>query len=175
MDFKVNGLSGMDFVRERIQECRQNETISYLVFIAGAIFFIGGFLETITSTGNPNWFLFIPYKLGPQTYNFLSLFMVLSGFMFGVIGLSSCLYYNFDKASYLDLLKEVDIRKNIPLADRGTKAFSKELMGTQRELGECKKYIMNHIGLHESDSIYYCKLLGKHWHELVEEEKFLRL
>ena len=62
LGFEVNELSGIDYMRERIQESRQNETISYLMFIAGAVFFIGGLIETVTSPGNANWFFFIPYK-----------------------------------------------------------------------------------------------------------------
>ena len=175
MGFKVNELSGMDYMRERIQESRQNETISYLMFIAGAVFFIGGLIETVTSPGNANWFFFIPYKIGFQANNFLSLFMVINGFMLLVFGLCAGIYYNFYRSSYLSLLNDVKNRQKIYFAERGTRAFGKELRHAQTELGECKNYIMNHIGLDERDSIYYCKLLGKHWHELVEEEKLLQL
>ena len=40
-----------------------------------------------------------------------------------------------------------------------------------RELGECKRYLMNHMGLYENDSMYYCKVLGGRWRELVGEEE----
>ena len=175
MDCNFNRLPCNDLFWERIQESRQNETISYLMFIAGAVFFIGGLLETITSSGNTNWFLFIPYKIGSQTNNLLGLFMVLNGFMLLVFGLSSCIYYNFSRSFYLNLLIEVKNKKKIPISDRGTKAFSKELFNAQRELGDCKTNIINHFGFDEEDSIHYCKLLGKNWRELVEEEKLLQL
>lgn len=171
MEFKSDELSGMAYMHERIQESRQNEIISYLMFIAGTVFFIGGVLATVNSNANPNWFLFIPYTIGPQVNNFVNLFMVLNGFMLLIVGLSACLYYNVYRSSYLNLVNDIEPTKKQAFDDRGTKAFGKELMNAQTELGECKTYIMNSIGLDERESIYYCKLLGKHWHELAEEEK----
>lgn len=171
MEFKGNELYGIDYLHEILRESRQNETISYLTFIAGIVFFIGGLLATLTSTANPSWFLFIPYTIGSQVNNFINLFMVLNGFMLLIFGLSACIYYNCYRSSYLSLLKDDKTTNKTPVVDRGTKAFGKELINAQAELGECKAYIMNNIGLDERDSIYYCKLLGKHWHELAEEEE----
>ena len=122
----------MHYVHEKIEESRHNETLAYLMFIVGAIFFIGGLLETATTIENPNWFLFFPYKIAPHAYNLLGLFMVLSGFMLLVLGISSCIYYALDRVFYLDQLKEVNVtnRKELKMrvANRGTKAFAKELM-----------------------------------------------
>ena len=95
--------------------------------------------------------------------------MVINGFMLLVFGLCAGIYYNFYRSSYLSLLNDVKNRQKIYFAERGTRAFGKELRHAQTELGECKSYIMNNIGLDERDSIYYCKLLGKHWHELDPE------
>jgi hypothetical protein len=36
-------------------------------------------------------------------------------------------------------------------------------------------YLMTHYGQNEVDSIFYCKLLGDHWQELVQEQKLLGL
>jgi len=30
---------------------------------------------------------------------------------------------------------------------------------------------MNHVGLHENDSMYYCKVVGGRWRGLVREEE----
>jgi len=169
----LNGFSGIDFVWDRIQESKKNKIISYLILITGVTFFIGGFLETITSPGNPTWLLFIPYKLEPLTQNFVSLFMLICGFMFSILGFSSCIYYKFDRDYYFDLIKEDDTKQNRRFSEHGTKAFSKQLIKTQNELGACKIYLMNRYNQNEIDSISYCKLLGKHWHELVEEDKLL--
>ena len=166
----------MDYVHERIEESRHNETLAYLMFMAGAIFFVGGLLETVITTENPDWFLFFPYKITPHAYSLLGLFMVLSGFMLLVSGIVLCIHYALDRAFYLDQLKEVNANKKnkklkIRAVDRGTKPFAKQLARVHRELGECKRYLMNHMGLYENDSIYYCKVLGDRWRELVKEEE----
>ena len=174
LGFNLNSISGVDLIWDKIQESRQNQTISFLISIAGVTFFIGGFLETITSAGNPTWLFFVPYKLQPPTQNFVSLFMVISGLMFSVIGVSSCIYYRFDKDYYFQMLKNDDARRNRHFSDRKIRAFGKQLIKAQNELGECKDYIMNNYYQNEVDSIHYCKLLGKHWHELVEEDNLLK-
>lgn len=173
---KVNRVSGMDYVRERVEESRHNETLAYLMFMAGAIFFVGGLLETVVTTENPDWFLFVPYKITPHAYSLLGLFMVLSGSMLLVSGIVLCIHYALDRTFYLDQLKEVNVnKKNEELktraVGRGTKRFAKQLARAHRELGKCKRHLMNHMGLCENDSIYYCKILGGQWRELVEEEE----
>lgn len=170
MEFRGDEFSGMAYMHERIQESRQNEFISYLMFTAGTVSFIGGIIATVTSTPNPNWFLFIPYTIGSHVNNFVNLFMVINGFMLLVFGLSACIYYNIYRSSYLNLLTVQDTNPT-PTIDHGTKAFGKELVTAQTELGECKAYIMDNMGLDEQESVYYCKLLGKHWHELAEEDE----
>jgi len=166
----------MGYVHEKIEESRHNETLAYLMFIAGVIFFVGGLLETVITTENPDWFLFFPYKITSHAYSLLGLFMVLSGFMLLVLGIVSCIHYTLDRAFYLDQLKEVKVNKKnkelkIRAVDRGTKSFARQLTRAHRELGECKRYLMNHMDLNENDSVYYCKVLGGGWRELVKEEE----
>ena len=166
----------MDSVLEKVEESRHNETLAYLMFMEGAIFFVGGLLETEITTENPDWFLFFPYKITPHASSLLGLFMVLSGFMLLVSGIVLCIHYELDRAFYLDPLKEVNANKKnkklkIRAVDRETKPFAKELVRAHRELGECKRHLMNHMGLYENDSIYYCKVLGGRWRELVKEEE----
>ena len=173
---KANRVSGMDSMHEKIEESRHNETLAYLMFIAGAIFFVGGLLETVITTENPDWFLFFPYKITPHAYSLLGLFMVLSGFMLLVLGIVLCVQYASDRAFYFGQLKEVNVTKKnkelkIRSVDQGTKTFAKQLARAHKELGECKRYLMNHMGLYENDSMYYCKVLGGRWRELVKEEE----
>jgi hypothetical protein len=174
---KVYRFSGMDYVHKKIEESRHNEILAYLMFMAGAIFFVGGLLETIVTTENPNWFLFFPYKITPHAYSLLGLFMVLCGFMLLVSGIVLCFHYASDRAFYLNQLKEVSVnKKNLKsktlALDRGTKLFAKQLAQEHKELGECKTHLMNHMGLNEDDSMYYCKLLDNRWRELINEEDF---
>ena len=58
----VSRFSGMDYLHEKAEESRHNETLAYLMFMAGAIFFVGGLLETVVTTENPDWFLFFPIQ-----------------------------------------------------------------------------------------------------------------
>lgn len=172
---KVYRFSGMDYVDKKIEESRHNETLAYLMFMTGAIFFVGGLLETLVMTENPNWFLFFPYRITPHAYSLLGLFMVLYGFMLVVSGIVFCFHYASGRAFYLNQLKEVSLNKNnrkskTRAPDRGTKLFAKQLSQEHKELGECKRHLMNHMGLNEDDSMYYCKLLDNRWRELLEEE-----
>ena len=171
-----NRVSCLDYLHERAEESRHNEILAYLMFVAGAIFFVGGLVTTAITTENPQWFLFFPYEISPDAYSYLDLFMVLSGFMLLILGMVLCIYYTFDKAFYLDQLNEVSVNKKnkemkTGAVDKRTKAFAKQFERTHRELRECKKYLMNYQGLLEDDSIYYCRLLGDKWRELVEEEE----
>ena len=166
----------MDYLHERAEESRHNEILAYLMFVAGAIFFVGGLVVTAVTTENPEWFLFFPYEITPHAYSYLDLFMVLSGFMLLILGMVLCIYYTFDKAFYLGQWNEVGVnKKNKELktgaVNKRTKPFAKQLERAHRELGECKRYLVNYRGFNENDSIYYCRLLGDTWRELVEEEE----
>lgn len=175
---KVSTISGLDFVHEKIEETRHNETLAYLMFMAGAIFFVGGIIETAITTENPDWLLFFPYKITPHAYNLLGFFMVLSGFMLLVFGIVLGVHYVLDRTNYSDWLKGVNVsnenkKLKIRVTGRRAKAFATQLESLHGELEDCKRHLMNHMGLCENDSVYYCKLLGDRWRELANEEDFL--
>lgn len=50
-----------DYLHEKAEDSRHNETISYLMIVIGSIFLVGGVLETILKVEDPNWLLFIPF------------------------------------------------------------------------------------------------------------------
>ncbi len=175
---KVNTISGLNVLHERIEEIRHNETLAYLMFMAGAIFFVGGIIETVITSENPDWFLFFPYEFTPHAYSLLGFFMVLSGFMLLVFGIVLGIHYLSDRTFYLNWLEKVNANDEnkkfkVPVTGRKAKAFATQLERFQGELEDCKNHLMNHIGLCENDSIYYCKLLGDRWRELVRTETFL--
>ena len=87
--------------------------------------------------------------------------------MFSILGVSSCIYYKFDRDYYFNLIKEDNTEQNGRFSVHRTKACSKQLNKTQNELDACKIYLMNGYNQTEIDSSSYCKLPGKHWHELV--------
>lgn len=169
---KIDTVTGLNFVHEKIEENRHNETLAYLMFMAGAIFFVGGIIETIITTENPDWFLFFPYKFAPHAYNLLGFFMELSGFMLLVFGIVMGVYYLLDRRFYLDWLKRVNVNSEnkkleVHVAGRKAKAFTTQLKRFQGELEDCKSHLMDQLGFCENDSLYYCKLLGDSWRELV--------
>ena len=103
----ISRVSGMDYLHEKAEESRHNETLAYLMFMAGAIFFVGGFLETVITIENPDWFLFFPYKITPHAYSLLGLSMVLSGSTLLVLGIVLGVHYALDRAAYMNQLREV--------------------------------------------------------------------
>jgi hypothetical protein len=97
-------LSIRDYLHEKAEESRHNEMFAYLMFIAGAIFFIGGVLETVTTTSNPDWFLFFPYHVTSQPYSILGLALTLSGIALLVYGVGMGIYHAHDRAWYMQEL-----------------------------------------------------------------------
>ncbi len=43
-----------DYLHEKAEESRHNETVGYFVTVIGSVFFIGGLLETVVTVKNPN-------------------------------------------------------------------------------------------------------------------------
>ena len=82
-------MSFRDYLHEKTEELRHNETLSYLMFLAGAIFFVGGIIETLSLTGNPEWFLFIPYHTEPLAGAILGLVVTVSGSTLILFGIAS--------------------------------------------------------------------------------------
>lgn len=174
----VSRASGMDYLHERAEESRHNEILAYLMFMAGAIFFVGGLIETVVTTENPDWFLFFPYKITPHAYSLLGLSMVLSGFTLLVLGIVLGIHYSLDRAVYLSQLKEV-------YADRVSKEWNRSSVSHElknlsieqpkvegtNDLKECTRYLIEKQGLSEADARSYCEMLGNRWRELVESNE----
>jgi hypothetical protein len=74
------------------------------MFIAGAIFFIGGVLITVTMGSSPNWFLFIPYRVTPSPNTVLGLTLTLVGISLLIYGMGIGFYYGHDRAWYMQEL-----------------------------------------------------------------------
>lgn len=165
----------MDYLHERAEESRHNEILAYLMFMAGAIFFVGGLLETVITIENPDWFLFFPYKITPHAYSLLGLSMVLSGFTLLVLGIILGVHYALDRAVYMNQLKEAYADKvskewHRPSVSRELKNPSTKRLNIKKtnELKECMTFLMEKQDLNEADARSYCEMLGKRWRELVE-------
>ena len=168
----------MDYLHEKAEESRHNETLAYLMFMAGAIFFVGGLLETVVTTENPDWFLFFPYKITHHAYSLLGLSMVLSGFTLLVLGIVLGVHYALDRALYMNQLKEayagiVSKEWNRPSFGRELKipSMKRPNLKETNELKECMTFLMEKQDLNESDARSYCEMLGNRWLELVDSSE----
>lgn len=127
-------MSIRDFLHEKAEESRHNEMFSYLMFIAGAIFFIGGVLETLFTAASsvppvaPQWFVFFPYNLAPESSSILGLALTLCGITLLVYGVAAGLFYAHDRGWYMqELRKAHSAEMSTPGAKRQRKRNVKEL------------------------------------------------
>jgi len=103
----------MDYLHEKAQESRHKETQAYLMFLGGAIFYVGGILENLSLTKNPKWFLFIPYHTEPLGGAVLGLSLIVSGLslmVFGIVAGSICRHY---RRWYIEELRKVASKKEL--------------------------------------------------------------
>lgn len=104
-------MSIRDYLHEKAEESRHNEMSAYLMFIAGAIFYVGGILETIITTQTPDWFLFFPYKFTPDPGSsipppgsILGMSLMICGVALLVFGLGAGVFYSRDRVWYIQEL-----------------------------------------------------------------------
>jgi hypothetical protein len=79
-----------EYLHEKAEESRHNETVSYLIIVTGSVFFVGGLLETIiTSTiagAKPEWFLIFPYHFTPDPDSLLGTVLTSVGIVLIFLG-----------------------------------------------------------------------------------------
>jgi hypothetical protein len=102
-------MSFRDYLHEKSEESRHNETIAYLMFLAGVIFFVGGITETLSLTQNPEWFIFIPYHTEPIAGAVLGLSLTVSGLCLIVFGIATGLNYSRKRSWYMQELRKATI------------------------------------------------------------------
>jgi hypothetical protein len=101
-------MSFREYLHEKAEESRHNETCAYLMFLAGAIFFIGGILETLNVGEDPHWFIFIPYYTEPFAGAILGLTLIISGLSLIVFGIVAGLTYSRDRGWYMEELRKAN-------------------------------------------------------------------
>lgn len=97
----VNSMFFSDYLHEKAEESRHNETVGYFVVAIGSIFFIGGLLETVITVENPEWFLIIPYRLTPHPYSLLGLSLTTVGLVLIFLGIALSIHYAGERAGYM--------------------------------------------------------------------------
>jgi len=90
-----------EYFHEKAEESRHNETVAYLMFLTGAIFFVGGVLMIISRTENPGWFIFFPYNPMPDPTSVLGLALTFSGIALLVYGVVVGIYYARKRSWYM--------------------------------------------------------------------------
>ncbi|MEM2995659.1 MAG: hypothetical protein QXI91_06590 [Candidatus Bathyarchaeia archaeon] len=106
-------MSFRDYLHEKAEESRHNESVAYLMFLAGVVFFVGGILETISLATlsiieEPQWFLFIPYHANAHAGAVLGLAMIICGIALIVIGIATGISYSRDRQWYMQELRKAN-------------------------------------------------------------------
>jgi hypothetical protein len=119
-------MSFRDYLHEKAEESRHNETSAYLMFLAGSVFFVGGILETLSLNNSPNWFLFIPYNTEPVIGTILGLSLIISGFTLMILGIVAGLNYSRDRSWYMKELKKACSLEETMMGKQSVKNVNKK-------------------------------------------------
>ena len=102
-----------DYLHEKAAESRHNETLAYIMFLVGSVFFVGGILSSLVMSQETSWFLFIPYIADFTEAMFLELSFLLIGIFLCVAAIAAGLHYYRARNWYLEELSKVkDDAKN---------------------------------------------------------------
>ncbi len=104
-----------DYLHEKAQESRHKETQACLMFLAGAIFFVGGILETLNVGENPEWFIFIPYHTELLVGAVLGLSLIISGLSLMVFGITTGFAYYNHRRWYMEALRKATAKEELEL------------------------------------------------------------
>ena len=107
--FKKRGrikLAFREYLHEKAEESRHNETLGYLIAIMGSVFLVGGILETVMTAPNPKWFLFFPYEISTHPYSLLGLSLTVIGIVLLLLGIVISIHYALERSWYMSKLKE---------------------------------------------------------------------
>ncbi len=116
-------MSFREYLHEKAEESRHNETLAYLMFLAGAIFFVGGTITTISLGEHTQWFLLFPYYPEPNVGAALGLALIISGVSLIVFGIAAGLNYSRDRGWYMQELQRANSMEDILLQGKMKKRF----------------------------------------------------
>ena len=102
-----------DYLHEKAAESRHNETLAYIMFLVGSVFFVGGILSSLVMSQETSWFLFIPYIADFTEAMFLELVFLLIGIFLCVAAIAAGLHYYRARNWYLRELTKANDAENI--------------------------------------------------------------
>jgi hypothetical protein len=115
-------MSFRDYLHEKAEESRHNETVAYLMFLAGTIFFVGGILENLLISSivgkNPEWFIFIPYYAVFHNAAILGLALIICGLTLIVYGITAGISYSRDRGWYMNELRKANSVEEVLLSKK---------------------------------------------------------
>ncbi|MEM3875003.1 MAG: hypothetical protein QXU45_07725 [Candidatus Bathyarchaeia archaeon] len=115
-------MSYRDYLHEKAEESRHNETVAYLMFLAGTTFFVGGILENLLISSvierNPDWFLFIPYYTVFHSGTILGLALIICGLTLIVYGITAGISYSRDRSWYMNELRKANSMEEVLLSKK---------------------------------------------------------
>ncbi|MEM3565671.1 MAG: hypothetical protein QXK47_03885 [Candidatus Bathyarchaeia archaeon] len=123
-------MSFRDYLHEKAEESRHNETVAYLMFLAGTIFFVGGILENLLIKSvvgkDPEWFLFIPYYAVFHSGTVLGLALIICGLTLIVYGITAGISYSRDRGWYMNELRKANSIEEVLLSKKQVASESKQ-------------------------------------------------
>lgn len=99
-------MSLKDYLHEKAEESRHNETLGFLILVIGVIILMSGLHITAIKVENPDWLLFIPYKLNGHPYSLMGLSLTSMGLALLIIGIFFSIHSALQRTMYIDRLKE---------------------------------------------------------------------
>ncbi|MEM3641580.1 MAG: hypothetical protein QXH37_06650 [Candidatus Bathyarchaeia archaeon] len=123
-------MSFRDYLHEKAEESRHNETVAYLMFLAGTIFFVGGILENILISSvigiKPEWFLFIPYYAIFHSGTVLGLALIICGLTLIVYGITAGISYSRDRSWYMNELRKANSMEEVLMSKKRVSSETKQ-------------------------------------------------
>ena len=110
-------MSLRDYLHEKAEESRHNETLGFLILIVGVIMLMSGLLITAVKVENPDWLLFIPYKLNTHPFVLLALSLNSIGLTLLILGVAFSTHSALQRTMYIDRLKEAQERFEARVAE----------------------------------------------------------